>query len=104
MIHLRRDYDSIQDPTRKIPVDEPVFLLRGQDPTAGALVRKWAQVNGERGLDLQVVHAVGAWSDFMDRWAGYRYLERPRLATVEFEVIKTDLLFAAGLWATRAGE
>ena len=31
MLHARTDYDHIQDPTGKIPADEPVVLLRAQD-------------------------------------------------------------------------
>lgn len=42
MRHARRDYDRIQDPENKIPEDEPVFLLRGQDPLAPELLLRWA--------------------------------------------------------------
>jgi hypothetical protein len=42
MRHARRDYDRIQDPENKIPKDEPVFLLRGQDPLAPELLLRWA--------------------------------------------------------------
>lgn len=49
MKHLRSDYDGIQDSTGKIPEDEPVFLLRGKDPSAAAAVRAWAQDVDDRG-------------------------------------------------------
>lgn len=42
MRHARRDYDRIQDPAGKIPEDEPVFLLRGQDKHAAATVLFYA--------------------------------------------------------------
>ena len=42
MKHARSDYDRIQDPSRIIPEDEPVFLLRAQDISAPAAVEKWA--------------------------------------------------------------
>jgi len=42
MIHARKDYDRIQDPEKKIPQDEPVFLLRGQDKFAPELLLRWA--------------------------------------------------------------
>ena len=42
MLHAREDYNRIQDPLRKIPTDEPVFLLRGQDKFAPALLLRWA--------------------------------------------------------------
>ena len=45
MIHVRKDYDHIQDPSGKIPDDEPVFLFRGQDETAPKILRKWAGLN-----------------------------------------------------------
>lgn len=31
MKHAREDYNRIQDPSGKIPEDEPVMLFRGQD-------------------------------------------------------------------------
>lgn len=31
MKHARPDYDHIQDPSGKIPEDEPVMMFRGQD-------------------------------------------------------------------------
>jgi hypothetical protein len=49
MIHARADYNRIQDPANKIPQDEPVFLLRGQDKVAAATVRVWAVLNDEAG-------------------------------------------------------
>lgn len=42
MKHARSDYDRIQDPENKIPEDEPVFLLRGQDKFAPELLLRWA--------------------------------------------------------------
>ncbi len=41
MIHARKDYDHIQDPSGKIPLDEPVFLVRGQDPDGWRTVASW---------------------------------------------------------------
>lgn len=42
MIHSREDYNRIQDPEGKIPADEPVFLLRGQDQLACLAVAYYA--------------------------------------------------------------
>jgi hypothetical protein len=39
MIHARDDYNRIQDPMNKIPLLEPVFLLRAQDLFAAACVK-----------------------------------------------------------------
>jgi len=40
MKHAREDYNRIQDPDEKIPDNEPVFLLRGQDVLAPNLLRE----------------------------------------------------------------
>lgn len=44
MIHARDDYNRIQDPANKIPVDEPVFLLRAQDELACKAVAYYASL------------------------------------------------------------
>ena len=41
MKHAREDYNRIQDPAGKIPENEPVFLLRGQDKFAPATLEFW---------------------------------------------------------------
>jgi hypothetical protein len=45
MRHARSDYDRIQDPLDIIPVEEPVFLIRGQDRIAWLTVIVWAALN-----------------------------------------------------------
>jgi hypothetical protein len=42
MKHARQDYNHIQDPLNKIPQDEPVFLLRGQDVLAPPILELYA--------------------------------------------------------------
>lgn len=42
MKHARNDYNRIQDPEGKIPQDEPVFLLRGQDKFAPVLLMQYS--------------------------------------------------------------
>ncbi len=42
MKHARPDYDRIQDPTGKIPADEPVMMLRGQDVFAPVALEAYA--------------------------------------------------------------
>jgi hypothetical protein len=49
MKHAREDYNRIQDPENKIPQDEPVFLLRGQDIFAPNLVEAWGRKMIEAG-------------------------------------------------------
>ena len=42
MLHAREDYNRLQDPHGRIPFDEPVFLIRGQDPFAEATLEFYA--------------------------------------------------------------
>ena len=59
MIHARKDYDRIQDPEGKIPEDEPVFLLRGQDIVAPQIVEMWALAAKKVGAnDIIYSHAM----------------------------------------------
>lgn len=58
MFHARPDYMRIQDPAGLIPEDEPVFLLRAQDATAGLLVHMWATMQPPgKAKDLAMEHA-----------------------------------------------
>lgn len=51
MKHSRPDYNRIQDPLGRIPRDEPVFLLRGQDQLAADVVRYYASTALVFGLE-----------------------------------------------------
>lgn len=42
MKHARPDYDHIQDPSGKIPADEPVMMFRGQDVFAPVALEAYA--------------------------------------------------------------
>ena len=73
MNHGRTDYNRIQDPDGKIPTDEPVFLLRAQDPAAAETVRRWADYmayqGSSRGMDTsEIVASARAHADLMDAW------------------------------------
>jgi len=52
-----------------IPDDEPVFLLRGQDPSAGPAVRAWAEDVERRGGDPELVSRVLDWAKEMEMYA-----------------------------------
>jgi hypothetical protein len=96
MKHLRRDYDAIQPfPTKRphivkidgktvdgsdiqhlgrhmepvIPHDEPVFLVRGQDPSAAAATRAWADDAEARGAAPEIVAAARTWADGLEEYA-----------------------------------
>jgi hypothetical protein len=70
MIHGRKDYTRrIQDKENKIPDDEPVFLIRGQDQVGHNAVRAWAhlhRING--GSDMAYLLAMQH-ADLMESWA-----------------------------------
>ncbi len=51
MIHARQDYNRIQDPANLIPVDEPVFLLRGQVLLAIQAVEFYGFLAAQAGKD-----------------------------------------------------
>jgi hypothetical protein len=69
MKHLRADYDRFQDPEGKIPDDEPVFLLRGQDPSAGFAVHAYAVSAAAHGADPEMVARIKDWSKLMKAYA-----------------------------------
>lgn len=69
MKHARPDYDRIQDPSGKIPADEPVFLLRGQDYAAGDTVRRWAYLSDLNGADPKIIELARSHAAEMDAWA-----------------------------------
>ena len=49
--------------------DEPMFVLLGRDPMAGALVRQWADARERRGEDAEKVSEARRCADALDAWA-----------------------------------
>ena len=68
MQHGRSDYNRIQDPENKIPTDEPVFLIRGQDRAAVATIRAYAIFAEREGADEGFVNMVRAWAMEVQTW------------------------------------
>lgn len=52
-----------------IPDDEPVFLLRGQDPVAAAVVMAYASGVESSGGDPEMVRQIRAWAGQMRDYA-----------------------------------
>lgn len=52
--------------------DEPMFILLGRDPMAGALVREWARMREARHEDSLKIAEAHACADAMDHWAETR--------------------------------
>lgn len=68
MKHARADYDRIQDPENKIPENEPVFLLRGQDKFAPALLLRWASELRLSGGNPEMARMVEEHAQLMIEW------------------------------------
>jgi hypothetical protein len=49
--------------------DEPMFILLGRDPMAGALVREWAEWRKQMGEPVEKIAEALACADAMDAWA-----------------------------------
>jgi hypothetical protein len=78
VIHARDDYNRIQDPAGKIPADEPVFLIRGQDIAGPDVVRYWALVNRAKGGDESLSKAALDHADLMDAWPVKKLADVPK--------------------------
>jgi hypothetical protein len=68
MKHAREDYQRFQDPEGKIPEDEPVFLIRGQDKIAPTVLRYYANLNDTQHGDPQLSDQVREQAERMDQW------------------------------------
>jgi len=77
MIHAREDYQRIQDPEGKIPDDEPVFLIRGQDVLGREVVRCWATLNDRAGGDPALSKAAREHADKMEAWPVHKLADLP---------------------------
>ncbi|CAN0468631.1 unnamed protein product [Phaeothamnion confervicola] len=53
--------------------NEPLFVLRGQDKLAPALVREWARLAAENGCPPDKVQEARNLADAMDRWLPRKY-------------------------------
>lgn len=82
MKHARPDYQRLQDPWNVIPVDEPVFLIRGQDSSGPLLVRLWAMLNQHSGANPDILEAANRQADEMVEWQrehGSKLADMPRM-------------------------
>lgn len=67
MLHARQDYNNrVQDSANIIPADEPVFLLRGQDKYAPALLLEYYKYIVDKDEDMAITvlkhaHAMIDW-------------------------------------------
>jgi hypothetical protein len=73
MKHARDDYNRFQDPLppgnpHRIPDDEPVFLIRGQDASGPAALRAWAELNDVNGGEAEASAKAREWAVRMLEW------------------------------------
>lgn len=54
--------------TRLIPLDEPVFLVRGQDSVGGEAVRAWAELAQAAGAQPEILAVAREHAVRMDAW------------------------------------
>ena len=69
MKHARQDYNRIQDPEGRIPENEPVFLIRGQDLAAPETLRQYALQAHRLGASNDLVMATLDQARAMEEWA-----------------------------------
>jgi hypothetical protein len=77
MKHARADYQRIQDPAGIIPEDEPVFLLRAQDPAAPSALRAWADKNLMLGGSVELSDSARAHAVLMENWPAHKLADAP---------------------------
>lgn len=78
MKHARKDYNRrIQDADQKIPINEPVFLIRGQDLVGAEVVRFWAQRTKEKGGDSRLIRKVLRHAKKMEDWPRKKVADCP---------------------------
>jgi hypothetical protein len=70
--HARADYDRFQDPTGKIPEDEPVMIFRGQDALAPYALDAYATMAEIKGL-LEIATRVREHAARMRAWTIKKY-------------------------------
>lgn len=69
MKHLRSDYNErIQDSANLIPDEEPVFVIRGQDPAAPGAVEAWATLAEYQGASSEIVASARKHAEAMRAW------------------------------------
>lgn len=78
MFHARKDYNErVQDSKNIIPENEPVFLLRGQDPMAEETLNFYAASIEDNGADPAIVASVREQAIRMGEWSEKKIPDAP---------------------------
>jgi hypothetical protein len=64
--------------TRFIPIDEPVFLIRGQDAVSGDAVRAWADLAEKAGASADILRIARHHAEKMDVWPKKKVPDMPK--------------------------
>lgn len=64
--------------TRFIPIDEPVFLIRGQDAVSGDAVRAWADLAEKSGASPDILAIARQHAEKMDSWPKKKIPDIPK--------------------------
>jgi len=83
MLHARKDYKRIQDPSNGIGKDEPVFLLRAQDLLAPRIVEEWAKLAESNLVDKEMVKLARKHAKKMREWQKKNGAKLPDLVKIE---------------------
>jgi hypothetical protein len=83
MIHARADYDRIQDPEHRIPDNEPVFLIRGQDRFGADAVAAYANMLEREDPGNPLIHMAREHVSRMRAWKVHKTPDVPDLFAAE---------------------
>lgn len=84
MLHARTDYDArIQDSDSLIPANEPVFLIRAQDPLSEIVLKNYADLHELIGGPSELADTVREHANRMALWKN-----KKELADAPEEVLK----------------
>lgn len=80
MNHGRKSLQHIQDPSGKIPEDEPVFLLRGQDRFAVPMLSYYASLVARETGDQAHINAIYDHAHRIAHWQSEHGSKTPDLS------------------------
>lgn len=64
----RREYEDPNSCLNKADLDEPIFVLRGKNKLAPALVRLWANLAALHGCGTDKISEARHLADLMESW------------------------------------
>jgi hypothetical protein len=68
MLNARKDYQDLEALDKRIPKNEPVMLVRGQDLAGPDTMRYWARRNAELGGNAELTKTAIQHAQKADHW------------------------------------